>query len=190
MLTEAVLGYVCPRLPKGQQARIVLALNAAFSGSSITTLTRMAAFLGQCAHESGEFRLFEELWGPTEAQRRYEFPHDKAAELGNTQTGDGYRFRGRGAIQITGRANYRKAGERLGLALESDPDMASETLTGCRVAVDYWDSRKLSPFADLETVDGFKAITRRINGTVGKDHAHRENYHQAARHALGLPDLR
>jgi predicted chitinase len=68
--------------------------------------------------------------------------------------------------------------------------MAAETLTGCRVAVDFWESRKLSPLADLETVDGFKAITRRINGTVGKDHAHRESYHQAARHALGLPDLR
>src|SRR5690606_17393021 len=68
----------------------------------ITAPTRLAAFLAQVGHESGGFVYAREIWGPTEAQKRYEGRKD----LGNTQPGDGSRFRGRGLIQITGRANY------------------------------------------------------------------------------------
>lgn len=188
MLTEAVLAHVCPRLSIGQRPRVWAALVVAFVDSSITTPASLAAFLAQAAHESMEFRRWEEIWGPTPDQRRYEPPSTKAIALGNTHAGDGLRYRGRGALQITGRANYRAAGERLGLALEADPDLASETVVGCRVAVDFWDARQLSALADLETIEGFRKITRRINGgRAGEEQ--REAYHAVARAVLGLRDL-
>jgi putative chitinase len=69
----------------------------------VTTPLRQAAFLAQLAHESGQFRFMEEIWGPTPAQRRYEGRRD----LGNIQPGDGFRYKGRGPIQITGRATTK-----------------------------------------------------------------------------------
>jgi putative chitinase len=189
MLTEAVLAQVCPRLPSSQRPRVVSALNAAFDGSTVTTPARLAAFLAQAAHESGEFRFWEEIWGPTVYQRRYEPPSPKATELGNTHPGDGFRYRGRGPFQLTGRANYRAAGDRLDLPLEADPDLVSETGIGCRTAVDFWDSRRLAPLADLETVDGFRVLTRRINTAAHALRA-REDYHAVARAVLGLGELR
>ena len=74
---------------------------------AIESPARMAAFIAQLAHESGQFRFMEEIWGPTPAQQRYEPPSSLATDLGNTDAGDGKRFKGRGPIQITGRANYR-----------------------------------------------------------------------------------
>lgn len=188
LLTDAVLAQICPRLPSGQRTRVVAALTRAFVGSSLTTAPRIAAFLAQAAHECGEFRLWEEIWGPTPSQRRYEPPSDLAKTLGNTAAGDGFRYRGRGPFMLTGRANYRAAGERLGLALEADPDRVSETDIGCRVAVDFWESTHFSALADLETVASFRVMTRRLNGGAN-GLAAREDYHAVARAVLGLPDL-
>ena len=75
----------------------------------INTPGRMAAFLAQIGHESGGLHWLTELWGPTEAQRRYEGRLD----LGNTTAGDGFKYRGRGLIQITGRSNYQLCSEAL-----------------------------------------------------------------------------
>lgn len=189
MLTTAVLAQVCPRLPAGQLGRIVSALSAAFVGSTLVTAPRLAAFLAQAAHESGEFRLWHELWGPTPQQKRYDPPSDLAKTLGNTEAGDGFRYRGRGPFQLTGRANYRAAGARLGLPLEADPDLVDALDVGCRVAVDFWETRSLTPLADLETVAAFRVITRRINGGVNSL-PQREAYHAVARAVLGLRELR
>jgi predicted chitinase len=78
---------------------------------------RAAAFLAQLAHESGQLRFMEEIWGPTGQQLRYEPASSLATSLGNTQAGDGKRFKGRGPIQITGRANYQRFGTLLGADL-------------------------------------------------------------------------
>jgi putative chitinase len=188
MLTVPVFAAVCPRCPPGRLTAIVAALRTAFDQSTIDTPARLAAFLAQAAHESGEFRWWQELWGPTEAQRRYEPPHDKAVELGNAQTGDGFRYRGRGPFQLTGRRNYRQCGERLGYPLEADPDLVSEVPVGCLSAVDYWDTRGLSALADAETVASFRLITRRLNGGAN-GLPQREAYHAAARQVLGLAPL-
>lgn len=188
-MLDRLLAQVCPRLTTGRRAHVASALALAFTDSTITTPVRLAAFIAQSAHESGEFRLWEEIWGPTDSQLRYEPPGVKAAALGNTHVGDGHRYRGRGPIQITGRANYRAAGERLGLPLEADPDLASETGIGCLVAVDFWDARHLSGLADQETREAFRMITRRINGGHNGQAA-REEYHATARRALGLPELK
>ena len=75
----------------------------------INTPLRLAAFIAQIAHESGDFKYTREIWGPTKAQIGYEGRLD----LGNTVPGDGKRYRGRGLIQITGRSNYVKLSKKL-----------------------------------------------------------------------------
>ena len=92
-------------------------LTEACNAYSITTPERLAAFLAQVGHESGSLRFTSEVWGPTPAQRGYEGRRD----LGNTQAGDGFRYRGRGIFQLTGRANYRDIGDALGLLAAAAP---------------------------------------------------------------------
>lgn len=118
---------------------------------------RLAHFMAQAAHESGGFRAMTEIWGPTPAQRGYEGRSD----LGNTQPGDGFRYRGRGLFQITGRANYAAAGKDLGLPLVDQPETAAHPNIAVRTAVWYWSNRNLNTRADNDDVIG---ITRRING--------------------------
>lgn len=153
-------------------------LNAAMAEFKIDTPRRQAAFLAQLAHESGEFRYFEEIWGPTEAQLRYE----GRADLGNCEPGDGKRFKGRGPIQITGRANYRKAGVALGVDLLKDPEIAATVEVGFRIAGWYWATHGCNLLADQERFD---VITRAINGGVnGK--SSRDAYYAACRKVLGV----
>ncbi len=132
---------------------------AAMTEFSITSQARAQMFLAQVLHESGGLRFFEEIWGPTAAQRGYEGRRD----LGNTQSGDGKRFKGRGPIQLTGRANYRSFGPRLGLDLEQHPQMASQHAIGWRIAGLYWKSRGCNELADQ---GDFIAVTKRINGAT------------------------
>ena len=112
----------------GEPAIIKAGMDAGFSDAEL------AAFLAQVAHESGNFRYIREIWGPTPAQRGYEGRRD----LGNTQPGDGKRYMGRGYIQITGRANYRRYGKKLGIDLENNPELAEQPDIAARVAVEYW----------------------------------------------------
>jgi putative chitinase len=190
MITDAVIARVCPLLPSGQRARYVPVLEAVRAGSTLSTPARVAAFLAQCAHESSELRLWHEVWGkrPTPAQRAYEPPSRLAAGLGNTEAGDGYRYRGRGPLMLTGRANYRRIGRILGLALEGDPDLVATTRVGFRTAVAFWDASGLSVIADAETAEAFRRITRLLNGGANGLPA-REAYHADARAALGLAPL-
>ena len=85
----------------------------------IVGLKRVAAFIAQIGHESGQLKYVKEIWGPTAAQARYE----GRADLGNTVAGDGSKYRGRGLIQITGRANYKACGEALSLDLTNYPEL-------------------------------------------------------------------
>ncbi len=85
----------------------------------------------------------------------------KARDLGNTEPGDGYRYRGRGFLQITGRAAYREMGKRIGIDLEAEPDKAGEPLYALMTAAAFWDSRKLNAYADQDNIE---IITKRING--------------------------
>ena len=91
-----------------------------------------------------------------------------ARRLGNTEPGDGYRYRGRGFMQITGRANYRDMGDKIGVDLEENPDLAAEPLGALMTAAAFWDNRDLNRFADRNDLEG---ITKRINGGLnGLDH--------------------
>jgi putative chitinase len=118
---------------------------------------RVAAFLAQIGHESGQLRYVREIWGPTAAQRGYEGRED----LGNTVPGDGRKYCGRGLIQITGRANYAKCGEALGLDLISHPELLELPQHAAMSAAWFWKQKGLN---DLSDRDEFNTITRRING--------------------------
>ncbi|MDD5034978.1 MAG: hypothetical protein PHE55_09490 [Methylococcaceae bacterium] len=140
--------------------------------------SRVAAFLAQIAHESGEFRYMREIWGPTPAQQRYE----GRADLGNTQPGDGKRFMGRGPIQITGRANYQTYGDLLDLDLISQPELAETPEVAFRLAGAFWKTHGLNDLADQQD---FKAVTKKINGGYnGLDE--RTQYHERAKKILGV----
>ena len=118
---------------------------------------RVAAFIAQIGHESGQLKYMREIWGPTAAQARYEGRTD----LGNTHPGDGSKYRGRGLIQITGRANYKACGEALGLDLIRQPELLEKPQYACMSAAWFWASRGLNTLADAGQFD---KITQRING--------------------------
>lgn len=117
------------------------------------TPLRLAHFLAQLIHESGSFRYMEEI----ASGQAYEGRKD----LGNVEPGDGKRYKGRGPIQITGRANYRTFGRRIGIDLERHPEIAGFPSVGLHLALEYWRHHRLNELADLDDVIG---ITKRING--------------------------
>ena len=121
---------------------------------SITSQVRAQMFLAQVLHESAGLQFFEEIASGDAYEGR-------CADLGNCRHGDGRRYKGRGPIQLTGRANYRWAGHLLGLALEEHPELAAQHTIGWRIAGLYWKSRGLNELADR---GDFLAITKRING--------------------------
>lgn len=90
--------------------------------SGVTAPAQIAYILATSEHESKCGRFMRELWGPTAAQRGYE----GRADLGNNKPGDGFRFRGRGYVQVTGRANYAKWASRLKLDIVSNPDLVAQ----------------------------------------------------------------
>ena len=188
MLTSEQLHAIMPRLPAPKNAELFPLLVAAMTEFAIEAPARMAAFLAQLAHESAQLRFMQEIWGPTPAQRRYEPPGTLAADLGNTEAGDGQRFKGRGPIQITGRANYRRFGDFLGIDLVSDPARAALPDLAFRIAGLFWSKKGLNELADRATADTFREITKRINGGFN-GLADRQQFYAVARTVLGVPDV-
>ena len=141
-------------------AELGLAANVHFRTYGILeTGLRLAHFMGQCAHESGGFIYMEEIASGAAYEGR--------ADLGNVQPGDGRRYKGRGPIQLTGRANYRAFGREVGIDFEAHPEMVAFPSVGLMAAVRYWNSRGLNAKADADDMLG---ITRAINGgTNGLD---------------------
>ena len=152
-LTGKELRAITPNLSVERAESLSGYLNLAMAEADISTPQRQAMFLGQVAHESGGFCYSEEL----ASGAAYEWRRD----LGNIYAGDGRRYKGRGFIQLTGRANYRDAGRALGLDLINNPTLAATDLNAARVAAWYWDSRDLNSPADQ---GNFLEVTRRING--------------------------
>lgn len=146
----------------------------------ITSRQRLACFLGQVGHESLRGYYTKEVWGPTAAQKGYEGRKD----LGNIVSGDGSRFRGRGLIQITGRANYLKAAKAFGMGLDALIPWLESREGAVTSAAWWWKEHGCNELADAATDEaGFKALTRRINGgTNGLDE--RRRLYEAAFAAL------
>ncbi|WNM70278.1 endolysin [Myxococcus phage Mx1] len=179
MLTDTQLAKIMPKLAAGKRKEYLPHLNAAMAEAKVDTPKRMAAFLAQLAHESAQFRYMEEIASGAAYDKSVN--PKLAAKLGNTQPGDGVRYKGRGPIQLTGRANYRACGDALGVDLEDRPELAATPEVGFRVAAWYWTSRKLNAKADAGDFDG---ITKSINGGFnGK--ADRDRYYALALKVLG-----
>lgn len=163
------------------------ALTAAMSKFSISTPLRQAAFIAQVGHESAGFTALSEdlnysahglarTWPARYAQKdgtpnaRAKALHREpeliandtyAGRLGNVEPGDGWAYRGRGLIQLTGRDNYRAAGTDLGLPLEAEPDRVLEPAVAAMTAAWFWRTRNLNALADAGKTE---AITRKVNG--------------------------
>jgi putative chitinase len=158
------------------QARIVGAISGVLAPTlenyDINTKLRIAHFMGQVTHECAGFRTTEEFASGEAYEGR--------TDLGNINPGDGKRYKGRGLIQLTGRANYRKFGELLDLPLENNPEIAAEPVTSLKIACEYWKSRKINAAADRD--DLIKA-TKLVNGGLNglED---RRKYLQKAKVAL------
>ena len=166
------------------------ALNETFSRFNITTNNQKAMFIGQCGHECGNFRLLEEnlnyraetlmkLWPKRfpslEFAKQYEKNPRKIANsvyanrMGNRDeaSGDGYRFRGRGALQCTGHSTYFHAGKALGVDFVMQPDLVATPKYAALTAGWFWETHKLNPPADA--LD-YTKVTKIINGgTIGLD---------------------
>lgn len=123
----------------------------------INTRLRIAHFLAQTCHESAGFRTTEEFASGDAYEGR--------KDLGNTQPGDGRRYKGRGLLQLTGRANYREYGKTLGIDLEGNPKAAADPALSLKIACEYWKRRKINVDCDRDDV---VAVTKKINGgTMG-----------------------
>lgn len=140
--------------PPERAGELALGANVHIPAAGIDkTALRLAHFFAQLGHESGSFRYMEEI----ASGQAYEGRKD----LGNVQSGDGRRFKGRGPIQLTGRANYRDYGRRIGIDLEAHPEIAAIPSLGMLTACTYWTVKGLNALADADDVEG---ITRKING--------------------------
>ncbi len=128
-------------------------LNAAMMEFNISTKGRQASFLAQVGHESGQLRYVCELASGAAYEGR--------KDLGNTEPGDGIRYKGRGLIQITGRANYKACGDALGYDLVANPQLLESPVLACRSAAWFWRSHGLNELADAGDQT---RVTRRING--------------------------
>jgi putative chitinase len=170
---------VAPRFsgaPAVSQDRIIGAVSGDFAATlasyGIETALRIAHFMGQVTHECAGFRTTEEFASGAAYEGR--------RDLGNTQRGDGKRYKGRGLLQLTGRANYREYGTALDLPLEEQPELAADPLTSLRIACEYWQRRKINDLADVDDLPG---VTRRVNGGLnGLDD--RRKYLQKAKSVL------
>ena len=180
------------------------ALNETFLRFNILDKNAQAAFIGQCGHECGNFRILEEnlnykaatlmrLWPkrfPTqEVANAYAGNPKKIANMvyanrmGNRDesSGDGYRFRGRGCIQLTGHANYFHGGKALGIDFVMEPDLVGTPKYAALTAGWFWATHGCNPLADAGDWTG---LTKRINGgTIGLDD--RIKHYNHALHIFG-----
>ena len=164
------------------------ALNETFQKFGIITPAQQASFIGQCGHECGNFKVLEEnlnyraetlmkLWKsrfPTiEIANEYSRNPKKiankvyASRMGNRDesSGDGFRFRGRGCIQLTGHANYFHAGKACGEDFVMNPDLVATPKYAAMTAGWFWNTHKLNQYADARD---YVSMTKKINGgTIG-----------------------
>lgn len=185
----------------------VAAMNEVFPKYEINTPHRIAAFIAQCGHESGGWRVFSEnlnysakaldsLFGKYFAKAgrdstEYERQPEKIANViyanrmgnGDTASGEGFKYRGRGPIQLTGKDNYSAFSADMGVNVVDDPDqVANDKKIALMSAIWFWNKNKLNQYADSGDI---KTMTRRINGGfIGlEDRIH--HYEEALKELLG-----
>jgi putative chitinase len=143
--------------PAASQAKIIAEVGAVLAATlesyDIKNRLRIAHFLGQTCEESAGYRTTEEFASGKEYEGR--------ADLGNTQKGDGPRYKGRGLLQLTGRANYADYGKALGVDLVNNPTLAAQPALSLKIACEYWKRHNINADCDRDDV---QAVTRKVNG--------------------------
>ena len=201
---DAALKSVAPRLTEQRRAAWGQVLLPALGKAAISTPRRIAAFLGQCAVESVGFRVLEEDLSYSTSRLCQvwpnRFPDETAAEAcamnpevlantvyadrmgnGDAATGDGWRFRGRGLIQLTGRSAYQQFAQARGIALDDAIDHAATDAGAADTAAWFWSTNHLNELADTWSLE---KITHIINGgSLGA--AERARLSDAALHTIG-----
>lgn len=179
MILPDELREIMPLLPHSKAEAYIGLLNAAMQEFGIITPEREAAFLAQLAHESGQLRYWHEL-----ASGAAYDTGPLAARLGNTPEadGDGERYKGRGPIQITGRANYEACAAALGIDCVAHPELLELPENGFRSSAWFWQTHGLNELADVEN---FRLITKKINGGYN-GYTDRLGYWQRAKTVLGV----
>jgi putative chitinase len=166
-LSATTLNNIMPNAPKEKLAVFSYYLNTLPAKFGVNTPKRMAAFLAQLAHESGELSIVKEKWGPTKDQLRYEKAFGR---LGNKLPGDGKRFLGRGLIQVTGRENYEAFGKDYfgsKTKFTTNPELLEEPYYAVLSSLWFWNKKKLNILVDA---NNFEGLTRKINGGLyGQD---------------------
>ena len=158
-LTPDQLRQAMPGLNQDRARLLTPILNAAMDEFYINTPERRNMFLAQIGHESGSLTIFREGGDEAHFRRLYEGRRD----LGNVQPGDGPRFHGRGAIQITGRANYEATGRALGLDLPNHPELLEQPEHAIRASAWWWEQHGLNQLVDRNPND-VHGVTLVING--------------------------
>ena len=172
----------------GIDAKWLEPLDEAFAKYDINTPLRQAAFIGQCAHESANFKTLEEnlnyrpetlmkVWPSRfpDMATAIKYAHNPqmlankvyAGRLGNNQENDGWNFHGRGLIQLTGRENYANCGTALGIDFIRNSNLLTEPKYAAMSAAWFWNKKGLNALADAQDYD---TMTKRINGgLIGLD---------------------
>lgn len=144
---------IVPQVAPDRLAQYVAPLNEALAKAAIDTPLRKAAFIAQLVVESDSFRTFEEY----ASGRAYE----GRADLGNFAPGDGERYKGRGAIQVTGRHNYQSVSDYLGIDFVAHPELMATPENAFETAAWYWQSRNLNAVSDSGSIE---RVSRIVNG--------------------------
>ena len=157
-ITYDVLVNVLPNMKENIAEQYAFPLSEAMSEFGINTPARVNMFLAQVAHESDNFRIFKE---EGKAARFARYDHIRGLE--NIHPGDGYRYRGRGPIQITGRKNYEEVGNALGLDLVNNPELLEDAAYSFRASAWWWKKHGLNEKMD-KFPNNVKVATKIING--------------------------
>jgi putative chitinase len=180
MITQKLLTTVCPTTRPEVLSKFIKPLNDVTKHYNINTPKRVAAFLAQLASENlnysaqGLLKIFPKYFKSQEEANNYAKKPQKIANkvyanrMGNTEPNDGYTFRGRGLIQLTGKYNYQRFSKPIEESLENTIKFLETPLGQVLSAGWFWDANKLNIYADK---DDFIGLTRRINGgTIGLKH--------------------
>ncbi|MEE3717341.1 glycoside hydrolase family 19 protein [Tumidithrix elongata RA019] len=174
LITQTQLTAIAPYSDPARLAKLLPYLNATMVEYAINTPLRIAHFIAQTAHESDAYNTNEEYASGADYEGR--------GDLGNVNPGDGVRFKGRGLIQVTGRANYAECGKALGIDLVSNPQRLGDFDLACRSAGWFWRKMELNGDADN---DDIMTITRLVNGGYNglED---RQDYLDRAKQVFGI----
>jgi predicted chitinase len=142
-------------------------LNGAMAEFGIDTPPKRNMFLAQIAHESGNLRWFAEKSPKRHVAEDFFKKYDFRKDLGNIKAGDGFKFRGRGAIQITGKRNYEQVGKALGIDLIENPELLEKPETAMRASAFWWKKSGLNSHSAGFPFDSL-GVSVRVNGVAKK----------------------